>query len=100
MILGLVVDNTIHYIAWYKREYRGDAREAVGRTTAGAGRALAASSLLLAFGFGAAGLGSIKPTVQFSLLTGVTMLAALAYVLRVLPACMVLADRPRKWARG
>jgi predicted RND superfamily exporter protein len=99
VILGLVVDNTIHYVARYRREYGGDAREAVGRTTAGAGRALAASSLILALGFGVGGLGSFKPTIHFSLLAGGTMLTALACVLLVLPACLVLADRPGEEVR-
>jgi hypothetical protein len=99
VILGLVVDNTIHYIARYRREYGGDAREAVERTTVGAGRALAASSLILALGFGVGGFGSFKPTVHFSLLAGGTMLAALACVLLVLPACLVLADRTGEGAR-
>ena len=100
VVLGLVVDNTIHYIARYRRECRGDVREAVLRTTGGAGRALAASSLILALGFGVGGLGSFRPTVHFSLLAGGTMMAALACVLLVLPACLVLADRPGKETRG
>jgi len=91
--LGLIVDNTIHYISRYLRERRGDVREAIGRTTAGAGRAIAASSLILAFGFGVGGFGSFKPTIHFSLLTGATMLASLACVVLVLPSCLVLADR-------
>jgi len=99
VILGLVVDSTIHYVARYRREYRGDAREAVGRTTAGAGRALAASALILALGFGVGGFGSFKPTVHFSFLAGGTMLASLACVLLVLPACLVLADRTGEGGR-
>jgi hypothetical protein len=92
VVLGLVVDNTIHYIARYRREYRGDARQAVARATAGIGMPLAISSLILAFGFGVGAFGSFKPTVHFSLLTAGTMLAALVCVLLVLPACLVLAD--------
>jgi hypothetical protein len=92
VVLGLVVDNTIHYIARYRREYRGDPRQAVARATTGIGMPLAISSLILAFGFGVGAFGSFKPTVHFSLLTAGTMLAALACVLLVLPACLVLAD--------
>jgi len=99
VVLGLVVDNTIHYVARYRREYGGDAREAVARTTVGAGRALAASSLILALGFGVGGFGSFKPTVHFSILAGGAMLAALACVLLVLPACLVLADRAGEGVR-
>ncbi len=91
--LGLIVDDTIHYISRYLRERHGDVREAVSRTAAGAGPAIAASSLILAFGFAAGAFGSFKPTIHFSLLTGAAMLAALASVLLVLPSCLVLADR-------
>jgi hypothetical protein len=70
------------------------------RTTTGAGRALLASSLILAFGFGIGGFGSFKPTVHFSLLSGGTMLAAAACVLLVLPACLVLSDRSNGGSTG
>jgi len=93
--LGLIVDNTIHYISRYLREHRGDVREAIGRTNAGTGRAIAVSSLLLAFGFGVGAFGSFKPTIHFSVLTGVTMLASLACVLLLLPSCLVLTDNAR-----
>jgi predicted RND superfamily exporter protein len=100
VVLGLVVDNTIHYLARYRGEYSGDATGAVMRTTAGAGRALLASSLILAFGFGIGGFGSFKPTVHFSLLSGGTMMAAAACVLLVLPACLVLSDRSNGGSTG
>lgn len=100
VVLGLVVDNTIHYLARYRGEYREDALGAVMRTTTGAGRALLASSLILAFGFGVGGFGSFKPTVHFSLLAGGAMLAAAACVLLVLPACLVLSDRPKGGSTG
>ncbi|MBP2678340.1 MAG: hypothetical protein H6Q82_1405 [Deltaproteobacteria bacterium] len=100
VVLGLVVDNTIHYLARYRGEYSGDATGAVMRTTTGAGRALLASSLILAFGFGIGGFGSFKPTVHFSLLSGGTMMAAAACVLLVLPACLVLSDRSNGGSTG
>ena len=92
VVFGLVVDNTIHYIARYRREYRGEPRQAVTRATTGIGMPLAISSLILAFGFGVGAFGSFKPTIYFSVLTAETMLAALACVLLVLPACLVLVD--------
>lgn len=94
--LGLIVDNTIHYVSRYLRERGGDVREAIGRTNAGAGRPIAASSLILAFGFSVGAFGSFKPTIHFSLLTGVTMLASLACVLLLLPSGLVLADHARR----
>jgi predicted RND superfamily exporter protein len=95
VVFGLAVDNTIHYLACYRREPRGDFRQAVARTTTGIGMPLAFSSLILACGFWVGVFGSFKPTIYFSLLTGTTMLAALACVLLVLPACLVLANTER-----
>jgi predicted RND superfamily exporter protein len=89
--LGLVADDTIHFIARFRKESVIDPREAIARTVAGTGRWLAASSLILAFGFGVGAFGSFRPTVHFSILAGGTMLAALACVLLVLPACLGLA---------
>ncbi len=91
--LGLIVDATIHYISRYLRERGRDIREAVGRTAAGAGPAIATSSLILAFGFAAGAFGSFRPTIDFCLLTGAAMLASLATVLLVLPSCLVIGDR-------
>ncbi len=92
VVFGLVVDNTIHYLARYRKEYRGDCTPAVFRTTTGIGRALVTSSLVLVVGFWVGCFGSFKPTIYFSLLTGVTMIVALACDLLVLPACLVLLD--------
>jgi predicted RND superfamily exporter protein len=100
VVLGLVVDNTIHYIARYRQECGGNASGAIARATTGAGRALVASSLILAFGFMVGAFGSFKPTIHFSLLSGGTMAAAAACVLLVLPACLALSDRRESGATG
>jgi len=68
-------------------------RVAIDRTTTETGRALAISSVVLAVGFWVGALGSFKPTVYFSLFTGLTMLSALACDLLVLPAILVLGSR-------
>jgi predicted RND superfamily exporter protein len=96
IVLGLGVDNTIHYLARYRRESAGGECGAVERTTVGIGRPLAASTLILAFGFGAGAFGSFKPTIHFSLLTAGAMIASLACALLVLPACLELADRAKR----
>lgn len=95
--IGLTVDATIHYLARYQREYRGDCREAVLRTTTETGRALTVAALVLFFGFSVGGLSSFLPTIYFSVLTGVTMLGAVVCDLLFLPASLVLHDG---WRRG
>ena len=90
--IGLTVDSTIHYLARFQREERGDCREAVRRTTMATGRALTISALVLFFGFAVGGLSSFLPTIYFSVLTGITMLGAVLCDLLVLPASLVLYE--------
>jgi uncharacterized protein len=95
VVIGLAVDDTIHYLARFRTEYRGDRARAIVRTTTGTGRAMTISSLVLIVGFWVGCLGSFKPTIYFSLLTGVAMAGALACDLLVLPAClMLMAGKP------
>jgi hypothetical protein len=94
-VIGLVVDDTIHYLTEYSREYRGDPREAVRRTTRGVGAALFMNNMILVLGFWVGCFGSFKPTIYFSLLSGMTMVTALVCDLLVTPACLILMDRRR-----
>ncbi|HXV22568.1 MAG TPA: MMPL family transporter, partial [Desulfuromonadales bacterium] len=96
VVIGLVVDNTIHYLARYRRERHRTPAEAVHATTTGTGRAMVISSVVLVLGFWTGCFGSFKPTVYFSLLTGLTMIGALLNDLLVLPACLLLTGR---WLR-
>jgi predicted RND superfamily exporter protein len=96
VVIGVAVDDTIHYLSRFRREYRGDVEAAVRATTHGTGRVLVIASSVLALGFWVGALGSFQPTVWFSLLTGCTILAALACDLIVLPACLVLVRPARR----
>lgn len=98
VVLGLVVDDTIHYLVRFGREREGGASavEAVRRTTPTLGVSLAISSLVLAAGFAVGALGSFRPAIQFSVLTAITMTTALAADLLLLPALLVLGERGRR----
>jgi len=95
VVIGLAVDDTIHYLVRYRREFSGEPSTAVLATTTGTGRALTISSLVLAFGFWVGCFGSFWPTIYFSLLVGGTLIAALLCDLLVLPAVLVL-NCPRR----
>jgi predicted RND superfamily exporter protein len=92
--LGLFVDDTIHLLYRYTHEKQA------GRNTFGAieqslrhtGRAVIFTSLILTLGFWAGLLGSFKPTIYFSFLTGLTMLFALLAELLVTPAAILAWD--------
>lgn len=98
VVIGISVDDTIHYLTRYRREQSLGVRVAIHRTTTDTGRALMISSVVLAVGFWVGVLGSFKPTVYFSLFTGLTMFSALACDLLILPAILVLGSNWRNTA--
>lgn len=103
VVIGLAVDDTIHYLARFRRELRGggDVEAAVRATTLGTGRILTITSLVLALGFWVGALGSFTPTIYFALFSGATMLFALVCDLVVLPSCLMLLQAPvRRWAEA
>jgi predicted RND superfamily exporter protein len=97
-VIGVIVDDTIHYMTDYTRAYRGDPAAAIRHTTTGIGPALLLNNLLLVLGFWVGGFGSFKPTIYFSLLSGLTMITAMLCDLFVTPACLMLFDRRRRVA--
>jgi predicted RND superfamily exporter protein len=94
-VIGLVVDDTIHYLVHYQRSYLGDARAAVRETTTAVGAPLLINNVVLVLGFWVGCFGSFKPTIYFSLLSGITMITALVCDLFVTPALLVLQGRRR-----
>jgi predicted RND superfamily exporter protein len=98
VVIGIAVDDTIHYLTRFRREQWRGTPEAVRTTTTGTGRALVISSVVLVIGFWVGALGSFKPTIYFSLLTGITMISALFCDLLVLPASLLLWDPARREA--
>ena len=74
---------------------RGDPVQAIRRTTREIGPALLVNNLVLALGFWVGCFGSFKPTIYFSLLSGVTIISALLCDLLVTPACLNVFDRRR-----
>jgi hypothetical protein len=106
VLLGLIVDDTIHVLHHYRAARRtgsspADALEAVLART---GRAVVVTSVALAVGFGATLLGRLETTVEFGAMASFTILAALAADLVLLPALLLRgapsADPSMEPARG
>ena len=93
VVIGVAVDDTIHYLAAFRKVYRGNVSEALRATTRTTGFALTATTTALSLGFWVAIFGSFQPTVHFALLSGMTMWFALINDLLVLPACLNLVYR-------
>ncbi|MFK7730623.1 MAG: RND family transporter [Pseudomonadales bacterium] len=89
--IGIGVDNTIHYIHRFKREYSLDQNylATMYRCHGSIGKAMYYTSCTIIFGFAILALSNFKPSIYFGLLTGVAMLAALLGALLLLPQLLV-----------
>jgi predicted RND superfamily exporter protein len=94
-VLGLVVDDTIHYLSRYRRVYAGDVIAAIQATTRTVGAPVTVAAVSLVLGFWVGAFGSFRPTIYFSLLTGLTMITGVVCDLLLLPATLVLLNRKR-----
>ena len=90
VVLGIAVDDTVHYVWRFRRELRlcGDYHEAALRTHASVGRACVFTTVVIAGGFWILTLSQFLPTAYFGGLVGFTMLGTLAADLLVLPALL------------
>lgn len=89
--MGLVVDDTIHYVSAFQTAQARASLPTIAarRATIAVGPALIANNLVIVAGFWVGLAGSFLPTVYFSLFTGVSMILALLYDLWVTPACLI-----------
>jgi predicted RND superfamily exporter protein len=90
--IGISVDDTIHFLYRFKKEFRIDMNHylAIKRTLSGVGRALVFTTVVATCGFLIFCLSSFKPIQYFGLLTGVTMVTALVADIFILPSCILL----------
>ena len=90
--IGIGVDNTIHYVHRFKREFQndGDYTATMYRCHGSIGRAMYYTSITIIFGFSILALSNFKPSIYFGLLTGVAMLSALLGSLLLLPKLLLL----------
>jgi uncharacterized protein len=91
VVLGLIVDDTIHLLHRYTSERAAGYAPlpAVERSLRSTGRALLSTTLILTLGFWVGVFGSFQPTVHFSFLTGLTMILALVVELLMTPAVIL-----------
>ena len=89
--LGLIVDDTIHLLYRYRHEKQTaqTTSQAIIQTVQHTGRAVIFTTVILTLGFWAGVIGSFKPTIYFSFLTGLTMIFALLADLLLLPATLL-----------
>lgn len=96
IIIGIVVDDTIHYLHRFRAELArtGVFEEAALATALGCGRSIGATTLIFSLGFSILAFASVKSIAYFGVLTAFSMVVALLGDLLILPA-VLLALKPR-----
>ncbi len=87
IVLGIGVDNTIHYIWRFRVEFPRDHNynAAIQRSHGSIGRAMYYTSITIIIGFSILGFSNFIPSVWFGVLTALAMLLALLGALLLLP---------------
>ena len=90
--VGIAVDNTIHYIHRFQKEFKVDQNylETMDRCHGSIGKAMYYTSVTITLGFSILALSEFMPTIYFGLLTGAAMVIALLGALALLPLLIVV----------
>ena len=95
MTIGIVVDDTVHFLSKYRRARRElgqDSEAAVHYAFGTAGRALFATTVVLVAGFLIFAFSPFVPTAQVGVLTAMIIGFALIADLTLLPALLTAVD--------
>ena len=97
--IGLAVDDTIHYLFRYNREFKTDLDEkrAIRETLTGVGRPITFTTLTICVGFSILMFSSFKPTAIFGVMMVITSLSALAGDLILLPSLIQHVEVVTLW---
>jgi len=97
--IGLAVDDTIHYLFRYNREFKTDLDEkrAIRETLTGVGRPITFTTLTICLGFSILLFSSFKPTAIFGVMMVITSLSALAGDLILLPSLIQHVEVVTLW---
>ena len=95
IVVGMGVDNCIHYIHRFRKEFAVDKNysEAMYRSHGSIGRAMYYTTLTVVVGFSMLTLSNFTPSIYFGVLTVMAMLAAVMGALLLLPK-LILTFEP------
>ena len=97
MTIGIVVDDTVHFLIKYRRarrQFGRDPEQAVHYAFETAGRALFTTTIVLVAGFLIFAFSPFLPTAQVGILTAMIIGFALIADLTLLPALLLAVDKP------
>ena len=94
--LGIIVDDTVHFLTKYlraRREYSYDCPMAIYYSFRTVGVAILANSIILSIGFAFLVFSTFKPNVELGLLTAMAIVVALAMDFFLLPALLMVGNK-------
>ena len=101
MTLGIVVDDTVHFLSKYlraRREHAADPVEAVRYAFRNVGRALVTTTVILVIGFAILSLSPFRLNSWMGQLTAIVIVFALIADFIMLPALLITFDRGHRIA--
>jgi uncharacterized protein len=95
IVLGIAVDDTIHFLFRYRTERQAGAsrEEAVGRTYRETGRSVVFASMVLAIGFAVLATSSSRSIAYFGIVASISIVGAMLADLFLLPVILLLGRR-------
>jgi predicted RND superfamily exporter protein len=92
IVVGIGVDDCIHYVHRYMREFRTDRnyRATMYRCHSSIGRAMYYTTVTVVVGFSTLTLSNFNPSIYFGMLTVLAMIAAVVGALLLLPRLIIL----------
>jgi len=97
--IGLAVDDTIHYLVRYNREFKKDLddKRALKDTIKHMGKPIIFTTLTISVGFSILAFSSFKPTAVFGVMMVITMVSALVGDLILLPSLLLRVEIVTLW---
>ena len=99
MALGVVVDDSVHFLSKYqiaRRELKLSAHDAVISAFNGVGTALVVTTLILTAGFAILAQSTFGVNSYMAMLTGIALVIALIVDMTLLPALLIALDKDKK----
>jgi len=84
------IDDAIHFIEFYKREYRAGEQGALRRTFLACGRAICTTAMSVGIGFAVLAFSQFKILAEFGLLTALCMLSTTLVSLTTMPVLLTV----------
>ena len=100
--LGIAVDNTIHFLARFRQEYKisGDYEKAVSETLVTTGKAIISTGVILSLGFFVLYFSEFVPNHEFGLLATIIIIAAVCGSLILLPVLILQIKPTHRFKNG